>query len=126
MRARARVVFESNRASLLAALLAAVLAPALLAQQPAIGLPARLSDADFWAFFTGFSEANGYFRSDNLTSNELQYQHVIGELVARTGGGNVYLGVGPEQNYTYMAAVKPKLAVIFDIRRGNAMLQLMY
>jgi len=40
--------------------------------------------------------------------------------------GGVYLGVGPEQNYPYMAAVKPKMAVIFDIRRGNLDLQLMY
>ena len=114
------------RANLFAALIAAVLAPALLAQPQPAGLPTRFSDAEFWAFFTGHSEANGYFRSDNLTSNELLYQHVIGDLVARTGAGNVYLGVGPEQNYTYMVATKPKMAVIFDIRRGNAMLQLMY
>jgi len=114
------------RASLIAIVVAAVLAPALLARQPGPGLPARLSDTEFWAFFAGNSEPNGFFRSDNLTSNEMLFQHVIGDLVARTGEGNVYLGVGPEQNYTYMAAVKPKMAVIFDIRRGNAMLQLMY
>ena len=38
----------------------------------------------------------------------------------------MYLGVGPEQNFTYMAAVRPHLAIIFDIRRGNFDLQLMY
>ena len=44
---------------------------------------------------------------------------------ARRPGG-VYLGVGPEQNFTYMAALRPAMAVIFDIRRGNMLVQLMY
>jgi len=51
---------------------------------------------------------------------------VIPDLVARARTGGVYLGVGPEQNYTYIAALEPKLAIIFDIRRGNLDLQLMY
>ena len=89
-------------------------------------LPVRLADRDFWRLSTEWSEPNGYFRSENLTSNELLFQHVITDLVARTHPGNVYLGVGPEQNYTYIAAVKPSMAVIFDIRRGNLHLQLMY
>ena len=38
----------------------------------------------------------------------------------------MYLGVGPEQNFTYMAAVRPAMAIIFDIRRGNMLVQLMY
>jgi hypothetical protein len=38
----------------------------------------------------------------------------------------VYLGVGPEQNFTYIANLKPRLAVIIDVRRQNAMLHLMY
>ena len=50
----------------------------------------------------------------------------LDDLVARTKPGGVYLGVGPEQNYTYMVAVRPRLAIIFDIRRGNLDLQLMY
>ena len=89
-------------------------------------LPARLTDRDFWRLSAEWSEPNGYFRSENLTSNELLFQHVIADLVARTRPGDVYLGVGPEQNYTYIAAVKPSMAVIFDIRRGNLQLQLMY
>ena len=96
------------------------------ATEGAAPLPARISDQEFWRISTEFSEPNGYFRSDNLTSNELWFQHVIPELVGRTRPGGVYLGVGPEQNYTYMAAVKPALAIIFDIRRGNLLLQLMY
>ena len=53
-------------------------------------------------------------------------QYVIHDLVARTVPGRVYLGVGPEQNFTYISATKPSMAVIFDIRRGNLDLQLMY
>src|SRR4029077_12774239 len=63
---------------------------------------------------------------DNLTSNETGFLHVVTDLVARTKPGEVYLGVGPEQNYTYIAATRPAMAIIFDIRRGNLLLQLMY
>lgn len=89
-------------------------------------LPERLTDQEFWSLVTESSEPDGYFRSDNLTSNELGFQYVIPELVGRTRPGRVYLGVGPEQNFTYMAAVKPAMAIIFDIRRGNMLVQLMY
>ena len=114
------------RASLIAIVVAAVLAPALLARQPGPGLPARLSDTEFWAFFAGNSEPNGFFRSDNLTSNEMLFQHVIGDLVARTGEGNVYLGVGPEQNLSYIAEVRPAMAFIVDVRLENRSLHLFY
>src|SRR5262249_48533141 len=89
-------------------------------------MAARLSDQEFWQLVSQSSEPNGFFPSDNLTSNELVFQQVISRLVTATRSGRVYLGVGPEQNFTYMAAVKPSLAVIFDIRRGNLQLQLMY
>ena len=89
-------------------------------------LPARLSDQAFWQFIVDSSEPNGYFRSDTFTSNELWFQYVIPDLVSRTRPGGVYLGVGPEQNFTYIAAVRPVMAIIFDIRRGNMMVQLMY
>jgi hypothetical protein len=46
--------------------------------------------------------------------------------MARARADGVYLGVGPEQNFTYMAALRPRLAIIFDIRRGNLDLQLLY
>jgi hypothetical protein len=104
------------------------IALALLASSPhaASKLPARLTDSEFWQLSTSASEVDGYFRSDNLTSNELGFLHVIPELVTRTKPGEVYLGVGPEQNYTYIAATRPAMAIIFDIRRGNLLLQLMY
>ena len=100
----------------------------LLLWSPRVEIPARLSDAEFWKFITATSEPGGYFRNENitnLTSNELWFQYVIPDLIRRTKPGGVYLGVGPEQNFTYMAATRPKLAILFDIRRGNLDLQLM-
>ena len=38
----------------------------------------------------------------------------------------MYVGVGPEQNFTYIAALKPTMAFIVDIRRGNFDLHLIY
>lgn len=89
-------------------------------------LPARISDQDFWKLINELSEDNGYFRSDNLLSNEIWFQTVIPDLLTRTRPGGVYLGVGPEQNFTYIAALKPKIVFITDVRRGNLHTQLMY
>jgi hypothetical protein len=92
-------------------------------------MASRLTDQEFWKLVTDSSEPGGYFRNadiTNLTSNEMLYEYVLGDLVNRTKPGGVYLGVGPEQNYTYIAAVKPRMAIIFDIRRGNLDIQLMY
>jgi hypothetical protein len=89
-------------------------------------LPSRLSDEAFWQLVTDFSEPNGFFRSDNFLSNEREYQWVIPTLVSSVAPGGVYLGVGPEQNFTYIAALRPKLAFIVDIRRGNLHAHLLY
>ena len=89
-------------------------------------LPSRLSDQEFWALSEMASEPNGEFQSDNFLSNERGYQVVIPELVATAKPGRVYLGVGPEQNFPYIIALKPMLAVIFDVRRGNLHEQLLY
>jgi hypothetical protein len=89
-------------------------------------LPAALTDAEFWSLTEQFSEPNGYFLSDNLVSNEMALSTVAALLAARTQPGGVYLGVGPEQNFTYIAALKPKMAFINDIRRGNWHMHMMY
>jgi len=89
-------------------------------------LPERLTDQEFSKMTEEFSEPNGYFRSDNLLSNEMTMQHVIPDLIRRTQPGGAYMGVGPEQNFTYIAALKPRIAFITDIRRGNTHTQLMY
>jgi len=89
-------------------------------------LPSKLSDQEYWKLVTELSEPDGWFRSDNLLSNEIWMQYVIPELTRTVKPGRVYMGVGPEQNFTYIAAVKPRMVFIVDIRRGNMDLQLMY
>ena len=56
----------------LALALAASLAlvPARVPATPAVTLPARLSDQEFWRLSSDLSEPGGYFRSENLVSNE--------------------------------------------------------
>jgi hypothetical protein len=111
-----------------AAALFAFLGPLSLTSSPLVAtdrLPPQLSDEAFWNMVTEFSETGGYFRSDNFVSNETTFQYVIKNLKKTTPGG-VYLGVGPDQNFTYIVAMQPKLAIIFDIRRQNTMQHLMY
>jgi len=89
-------------------------------------LPARLTDQEFWTLIGELSEPSGTFRSDNLLSNEGRFQFVIPDLIEAVKPGGVYMGVGPEQNFTYIAATRPAVAFIVDIRRGNLDLHLMY
>ncbi|HEX8942941.1 MAG TPA: hypothetical protein VF785_07390 [Gemmatimonadaceae bacterium] len=112
----------ATRFALVVAASLSVAAPTVRAQN----FPSKLSDADFWKLVTDFSEANGYFRSDNFVSNETTYQWVIPDLLRTTKPGGVYLGVGPDQNFTYLVALKPKIGFIFDIRRQNMLTHLMY
>jgi hypothetical protein len=56
----------------------------------------------------------------------MTYQHSLPELVKTPRAGGAYLGVGPEQNFTYIAAQQPKIAFIFDIRRDMLLEHLMY
>ncbi|MES1256603.1 MAG: hypothetical protein ABUS56_13390 [Acidobacteriota bacterium] len=111
---------------LTAALVAAFCAAPHVAVQTAPGLPGRLSNEEFWQLSSDLSEADGTFQSDNLLSNESGYEHVVPDLLKTIKPGRVYLGVGPEQNFTYIAATAPAMAFIVDIRRGNLDLQLMY
>jgi hypothetical protein len=92
----------------------------------AAAVPERLSDREFWNLVTELSEPNGEFRSDNLLSNEIYFQYVLNDLAQPPRMSRAYLGVGPEQNFTYIAALKPKIAFIVDVRRGNLHLHLMY
>jgi hypothetical protein len=98
--------------------------PALLAA--ADTLPSKLTDAEFWRLSEDLSEPNGFFRSDNLLSNEIFYPTIMADLVRQVKPGSVYVGVGPEQNFNYLAAIRPKMVFIADIRRGNLQAQLMY
>src|SRR5437899_3977683 len=89
-------------------------------------VPAELTDQQFWRLSRDSSEEDGFFRSDNLLSNETSFQYVIPELLRTAKQGRVYMGVGPEQNFTYITALKPAMAVIIDIRHGNLDVHLMY
>jgi hypothetical protein len=94
-------------------------------------LPSTLSDTEFWSLIERISEPDGYFRSnsgstDNLLSNENGLSSAATALSMRPKGSGVYLGVGPEQNFTYIAAMRPRIAFITDIRRGNMLLHLVY
>jgi hypothetical protein len=105
-----------------AALLAGVAAP----QRAPDTLPAQYTDAEFWKLVTDFSERGGAFPYENFVSNERNYQVVLPEVMRVIRPGGVYLGVAPEQNFTYIAAIQPKVAFIFDIRRQNLIELLMY
>ncbi|MFN0180825.1 MAG: hypothetical protein ACKVZ0_18640 [Gemmatimonadales bacterium] len=71
------------------------------------------------------SEPGGYFPSDNLVSNETSYLHVLGAMRRLGVRGGAYLGVGPEQGFSYIAAIEPKIALIIDIRRDNLLFHLL-
>ncbi len=88
-------------------------------------LPKR-SLTEFRRLMAGFSESEGDFFDDNYVSNESSYLQVIPELAGRVGAGGVYLGVGPEQNFTYIAHSRPSDAFIIDLRRANLVLHLFY
>jgi hypothetical protein len=72
------------------------------------------------------SEPDAEFFSDNIISNETSYLQVADGLAKRAKEGGVYIGVGPEQNFTYIAISKPRFAFIVDIRRQNLLLHLLY
>ena len=96
-------------------------------QAPATAtLPSRLTDGEFWRLIDAFSEPNGFFRSENLVSNEDTFQFVIPDLQRIVKPNGVYLGVGPDQNFTYIVALRPRIVFITDVRRGNLHLHLMY
>lgn len=88
--------------------------------------PEGLTAAEFARLITDISEEGGYFRSDNFTSNETSYLHVVDKLRELGASGGAYIGVGPEQNFTYIAKVRPRIAFIVDIRRQAMIQHLMF
>ncbi len=89
-------------------------------------IPARLADTTFWRMMNDFSEPWGVFRSENFVSNETSYQWIVPELKATVKPGAVYLGVAPDQNFTYIVSLRPQIAFIVDIRHQNAVQHLLY
>jgi hypothetical protein len=122
------IMATGRRQAVIAAIAAFVALGLSLAVRLEIGarsLPARLTDDEFWSVIASASEPGGSFRYDNLISNETSLQHIIPEL-QKTPRAGAYLGVGPEQNFTYITALKPAIAFIIDIRRDNMLLHLLY
>jgi hypothetical protein len=99
----------------------------LSASSQTTGLPQRLGSAEYWKLLSDISEPGGYFRiEDNYTSNEMEVGQLFTMLRTTNVSGDVYMGVGPEQNLTYIAAVRPRMAFIVDIRRQAVMQHLMF
>ncbi len=124
-----------NRSGWRALVAATILAMALFANAASArqsvwrlrGLPGEgLSASEFSRLVRDLSEDGGYFRSDNFTSNETSYLHVVGKLRELGASGGAYIGVGPEQNFTYLAKVRPRIAFIIDIRRQAIIQHLMF
>jgi hypothetical protein len=86
----------------------------------------KISGKEFSALIQRLSEDPGFFDSDNLVSNEASYLQVFGMLDKLEVRGGVYLGVGPEQNFSYIAKTRPHLAILLDIRRQNLLYHLMF
>ena len=45
---------------------------------------------------------------------------------ARGVRGGAYIGVGPDQNFSYIGEVRPSIAFIIDVRRDNLLLHLLF
>lgn len=88
--------------------------------------PIVVSDSEFARLVDQLSEDPGYFWSNNYISNETSYLHVLDELDEMGIEGGAYVGVGPNQNFTYIAATRPELAFIVDIRRQNLVEHLIF
>src|SRR5918999_2637246 len=97
------------RALALGALL--VIAPAAWSARrvtpPGGSLPAAvaLPESTFARLVARLSESGGFFDSDNLMSNEASYLHVLGRMRTLGVSGGGYLGVGPDQNFSYIEQV---------------------
>ena len=85
--------------------------------------------SSFAQTIAALSEPGGYFDTDNLISNERSYLHVVPDLRAlasQASRNGVYLGVGPDQNFSYIAHARPALAILIDLRRDNQLLHLLF
>ncbi|MDX2042042.1 MAG: hypothetical protein SF097_12375 [Acidobacteriota bacterium] len=97
------------------------------------GNPAPLEPADrslslqeFAALSQKLSESNGYFDTDNLISNETSYLHVMGKMRQMKVNGGAFIGVGPDQSFSYIAQIRPNIAFMVDIRRDNLLQHLLF
>lgn len=85
-----------------------------------------LTKTEFARLVADLSEPGGYFDTDNLISNESSYLHVMGKLRQMGVSGGAYIGVGPDQSFSYIAQIRPRIAYIIDIRRDNLLQHLFF
>src|SRR5215467_5225887 len=109
----------------------AALAAAAIFGASATPVRARLharwpSDTSFAALVAELSEAPGYFDSDNIITNEASYLQVASQLTKVRTHGGAYIGVGPDQNFSYIALIRPSVAFMLDIRRDNLLEHLLF
>ena len=95
-------------------------------EQPHAATDVQVSVEQFGQYIRDWSEPEGYFDSDNFISNETSYLHVLDQLQQHVKPGGIYLGVGPDQNFSYIAHTRPMLAIITDIRRQNMLQHLWF
>jgi hypothetical protein len=84
------------------------------------------AESSFAALVARISEPGGYFDSDNIISNESSYLQVASQFAKVGTHGGVYLGVGPDQNFSYIALLRPSIAFMIDIRRDNMLEHLLF
>ena len=93
---------------------------------PALHGIAQSATSSFAARIERLSEEGGDFDTDNLISNERSYLEVIPALKVAGVTGGAYIGVGPDQNFSYIAHIRPAIAFIVDVRRDNLLLHLLF
>ena len=101
-------------------------APLALSDAAAPAVQPTARETTFSRLVRQLSESGGFFDSDNIISNETSYLHVIDGLRRLRVRGGVYVGVGPDQNFSYILAVRPAIAFMLDIRRDNMFEHLLF
>lgn len=115
-----------NRRLLLLILVSVSVCLAVFGQNDHLPRLNPISDQEFQQLSLSLSEKPGFFGTDNLVSNETSYLHVKEEIQRSVQPGGAYIGVGPDQNFTYIGISRPSIAFILDIRRDNLLHHLYY
>ena len=98
----------------------------LVAATAPIACAQRQADTSFAGVVARLSEPGGFFDSDNIVTNEASYLHVASQLAKVGVQGGAYIGVGPDQNFSYIALIHPSVAFMLDVRRDNMLEHLLY
>lgn len=123
-RGNPRVRFSLLRALIVGVGLLAVGGVAATAAAPAQAK--KENSPSFAELIERLSEPGGDFGGDNLISNEQSYLRVLPSLARAKTSGGAYVGVGPDQNFSYIAQVKPEITYLVDLRRDNLLLLLLF